>query len=210
MYSNKIEIELTTKCTIACPACPRTIQNKNKYHWDTGHIDVDLLKSLVNNTNFEFYSLCGCYGDCIYHPKFKEIAEFMLASNKQFSFETNGAHRTAQWWQSICELPWDRQRASIRFSIDGLADTNHIYRKNSNWDSIMVGISTLTGLPYNHRPYLEWKFLVFPFNKHQVDEAQILSKKLNFDKFIPVKSTRTYSPHWFNSVEEQKLYDWTI
>jgi MoaA/NifB/PqqE/SkfB family radical SAM enzyme len=210
MYSRRIEIELTTKCTIACPACPRTNQDKRKFQWDTGHLDFDVLKSIVGSTNFENYSFCGCYGDCIYHPKFKEIAEFMLLTGKQFSFETNGSHRTVGWWESISALDWDRRRSSIRFSIDGLSDTNHIYRKNSDWDSIMAGILTLGKLPYNRRPHLEWKFLVFPFNEHQVAEAETLSKQLNFDKFIPVKSTRTYSPQWFKNLEEQKLYDWTI
>jgi sulfatase maturation enzyme AslB (radical SAM superfamily) len=56
----------------------------------------------------------------------------------------------------------------ITFSIDGLEDTNKIYRINSEWESIMNGFNTIK--KYGIKTV--WKFIVFRHNQHQIEEAK--------------------------------------
>lgn len=67
----------------------------------------------------------------------------------------------------------------VVFSIDGLEDTNHIYRRNTNFKKIMD----------NARAYIEtgasahWDMLVFEHNKHQVQQCRDMAMELGFNWF---------------------------
>ncbi len=201
-----IELEISTKCPIQCPACPRNYKPKSS-GWNTGFMDIDVLKNLVSNTMYRNYIFCGAYGDAIYHPKIVEIVEFMLTSNRRFMIETNGAYVKPATWQAIAQLDWKKySRGKFVFSIDGLQDTNHIYRKNSDWSSIISGITTLANI--KNKPEMEWKYLVFPYNEHQVEQARALSVELGFDEFNAVKSLREYDKAWFADTQERYQIDW--
>jgi MoaA/NifB/PqqE/SkfB family radical SAM enzyme len=50
LITNPLEIELTTKCTLGCPACPRNDTEEKKENWDVGHMNTDIAKSLANST----------------------------------------------------------------------------------------------------------------------------------------------------------------
>ena len=142
MDTKSVEIELTTKCTIACPACPRTFRRKaGDRTWDTGHLDKNIVFEVLESNDFQNVRFVGSYGDCIYHPQFIEIMKKACVSSKKIKVETNGSHRNKKWWQQLSDLPW-RDRIDFHFSIDGLEDTNHIYRKNSKWKQIMLGVET--------------------------------------------------------------------
>ena len=62
------------------------------------------------------------------------------------------------------------------FSIDGLEDTNHLYRRNVKWEKVIENArSFITAGGKAH-----WDMLVFEHNKHQVDEAKSYANKLGF------------------------------
>ena len=199
-----LEIEITTRCPIKCPACPRTYQTD----WDTGYLDEKLVFKTFDDDYYNTIRLCGCYGDCLYHPDFVEIARHASTiTNKNIGFETNGSYRRPEFWQELSEIEW-KQKHEFIFSIDGLEDTNHIYRKNSDWESIMYGVNTLAGA--KSKPKLSWQMLVFPYNQHQVETAKALSKKLGFDNFSASKSLRKYKSKWFENDDERRLIDWNF
>ena len=208
MDSKSVETELTTKCTIACPACPRTYRRKlGDRTWDTGHLDKNVVFKTFDSPNFQNIRFVGSYGDCIYHPNFIEIATRACESDKLIRFETNGSHRKQKFWTQLSELPWPK-RKEFRFAIDGLEDTNHIYRKNSVWKDIVMAVETLAS--GKQKPKLIWQMLVFPYNEHQVEQAQTLSKQLGFDEFHYSKSLRKYSNAWFDSADERKQIDYNF
>jgi hypothetical protein len=96
---------------------------------------------------------------------------------------TNGSRRSPRWWNELADAlaPSD----VIIFSIDGLRDTNAIYRINSDWDGIMAAVAVCRG-----RVKLHWKFIAFSHNEHQIEEARALSHELGFDRFMVVVSWR--------------------
>jgi len=204
LLTNSLEIELTTKCTLGCPACPRNSPHELAEEWDVGHLDTAIAKKFADSPAERTYLFVGCYGDPIYHPDFIDIVKYYIDKNHLLTIHTNGSFKKQKWWDELASLNWtDRQR--FTFSVDGLKDTNHIYRIRANWESIMRGMKTMGSLPLDRKPWLEWKMLVFPYNEHQVPEARQLAKEIGIDMFSPVKSERDIEQY---RVDNNEIYRW--
>jgi len=204
LLTSPVEIELTTKCTLGCPACPRNDPHDDKANWDVGHLNTELIKSLANTSVDRKFLFIGCYGDPIYHPDFIDIAKHYIEKDKQFSLHTNGSSKTKKWWDELITLNWTT-RQKFTFSVDGLEDTNHLYRKNAKWKSVMMGMKAMGSLPKDRKPILEWKYLVFPYNEHQVPKARQLAMDIGFDSFVPVTSERDID---FYQCDNPEIYRW--
>ena len=183
-----LEIELTSRCVLQCPACSRMHDPKGRPIWDVGHLDKEVLFKIADTTNYKRYIFCGCYGDAIYHPDFLEICAYWVKKKHWFQVHTNGSAKPEKFWQKAAEQDW--KRCVFTFSIDGLEDTNHIYRVNAKWKQIMTGVKYMANIPKDRKPRLEWKMLIFKYNEHQVDEARQMARDLGFDRFTPVVSNR--------------------
>ena len=55
---------------------------------------------------------------------------------------------------------------------------------------------------------MKWKYLVFPYNEHQVEDARKFAMDLGFEEFEPLKSVRKYNPEWWTSEQEKQLIEW--
>ncbi len=47
---NPLEIELTTKCTLGCPDCPRNDPREKKEDWDVGPLETNIIKSSADTS----------------------------------------------------------------------------------------------------------------------------------------------------------------
>jgi MoaA/NifB/PqqE/SkfB family radical SAM enzyme len=127
--------------------------------------------------------ICGTYGDAMVANDTLAIFEHFRSLNPlmQLRLYTNGSGRTADWWQRLAQL-----RVLVIFAIDGLADTNHLYRRRTVWPKIMESVKAFIGAG----GHAVWHFIVFRHNEHQVDEALALSRELGFEVFQIKKSER--------------------
>ena len=175
-------IEPTSKCTLECPLCDRTWFYEKFKKRNLHEIDIDNVVNFVG-TGADV-SMCGNNGDPIYHSRFLDLCQRLKDNNCSLHIHTNGSAKTKEWWQTLnSTLTKDD---SITFALDGLEDTNHLYRKNAKWKSIMDAIETLRERQFQ----MIWQFIPFKHNQHQISEARNLSKKLGFEKFKLLKSDR--------------------
>lgn len=164
----RLHIEPTSRCTLACPACPRTTWHKllgkpvNK-----NDFDFTLLKKFLDcesGNNVETFILCGDYGDSIYYP---QLFEFITEHrNRNFVIHTNGSHRPKEWWKKLNNLL--TKNDTIVFAVDGLGDENSKYRVNSNWQQIDCAIDELKNGPAK----LECQTIIFSFNYNKLSEIE--------------------------------------
>jgi hypothetical protein len=96
---------------------------------------------------------------------------------------TNGGGRSQSWWKDLASV---LSPGKVIFAIDGLEDTNHVYRAGVRWDRVMSSAEAFIGAG----GHADWHFLVFGHNEHQVEDARALSKKMGFKTFQPKKTTR--------------------
>jgi len=179
-------MEITNKCTLGCLECPRTGNP-----WVLKNL-TDLPLELIRQTfpqekAADFagmkINLCGAYGDCIYHKQFHEVIAYLKQVGFHILIETNGSYKKQAWWERTCEILGDDD--SVIFSVDGLRDTNPLYRVHSDWDSIVTAMKTCAP-----RVKTNWKFIVFKHNEGQLEEARQLAESLNIHSITFKKSAR--------------------
>jgi len=130
--------------------------------------------------------MCGNYGDPSLNIHTPYILAHLKHHNKKIQTQiiSHGSAQFPQWWRELA-LVCDK----VRFSIDGLEDTNHLYRQNSNWNLIINNAKAYI----QKGGYAIWDFLVFGHNEHQVEEARQLSIDLGFKEFVVKKTGRFFS-----------------
>lgn len=192
---SKVEIlhlETSSICNAACPMCPRENDKFFNKESDDKNLSLEKIKELFD-VNFikqlKFMFMCGGYGDPAVNPECIGIFEYFreLNSNIMLGMHTNGSLRNIEFWSklgTILNKPGDY----CEFGIDGLHDTNHIYRVNTDFDKIIENATTFINAGGN----ANWTYLVFKHNEHQVEHAKELSKKLRFKKFNE-KITRRFN-----------------
>ena len=130
--------------------------------------------------------MCGNLGDPIVARDTLEIFKYFRENNKDMwlSMNTNAGARDEAWWSELAKV-FGRMGA-VTFSVDGLRDTNHLYRQGVVWDNVERAMHSFIAAGGRAR----WDFLVFDHNQHQVDEAKQLSEHLGFEKFVAKKTGR--------------------
>jgi hypothetical protein len=195
---NQLHIELTNACNAACPMCTR-------FHVNSPLIRPDLEIDQITIEKFKKYFppeivkkcevilFCGVHGDPGMAKDLYEICEYIAEVSPETTvrMNTNGGMRKPEFWEKMGELFASKLRDhwswQITFSIDGLADTNHLYRRNVDWDKLIPNVKAFI----NAGGRAEWDYLIFKHNEHQIDEAKALSKELGFYSFTPKKALGT-------------------
>ena len=176
-------IEPTSKCILECPLCDRTWFYEKFRKRLTNEIDIDHLINFLRGTSPKV-NLEGNNGDPIYHSNFLELCKRLKNIKSKITIVTNGSGKKKVWWEKLCSILGKED--TIKFSIDGMEDTNHLYRKNAKWQTIMDAIDVVN----KHKIKLVWKYIVFKHNQYQIEDAEILSQQLGFDQFELIKSDR--------------------
>ena len=171
-----LQIETTSRCTLKCPACSRTWWNETLGRKiPINDIDIDAVYSFLDcekGRQIEMLDLRGDWGDCIYYPKlFDFIRKFR--NEKNFTICTNGSRQTQKFWDKLSS--WLTEKDIVEFSIDGLEDTNHIYRRNSDWKSLMVGLNTI----HKSKAQIVWKSRIFSFNQDRLGEMKTFAEQFD-------------------------------
>lgn len=180
---NQVNIEISSLCNSICGWCPRyenmsTVVNKQL---TPQYISLEKFKEwfppeFVSRVNHWTYS--GDYGDAGTNPDLVEIFRYTFKHNSETSVQvnTNGGMKTPKFWSELGELFSEREQRKVVFSIDGLEDTNHIYRRNVNWKKVMDNSSAFLKAGGT----AHWDFLVFKHNEHQVDDIITLAENMGF------------------------------
>ena len=131
--------------------------------------------------------MCGNYGDPAAAEHAIDLYQYFRNANPDIvlGMNTNGGLRPITWWILLARI-LKQPRDYVVFSIDGLADTNHIYRKNVQWHRVME----------NARAFIDaggsahWDMLVYRHNEHQVDACESLARSMGFRWFRAKVSKR--------------------
>lgn len=144
--------------------------------------DLERFLDCDGGKTIEQFVLCGETGDAIYYPHLFEFFN-RFRNSKKFHLFTNGSHQSEIFWKKMAETVTDQD--TIVFAIDGIGDDNLLYRKNSNWDSIIKAINIMKQSPAK----LIWQTIIFKFNQHKITEIENFAKSNGFE-FNLIKSHR--------------------
>ncbi|MCG8598469.1 MAG: hypothetical protein MI785_29430 [Kiloniellales bacterium] len=185
-------IELTDKCNAACPMCPRT-DHTNHCTPDLSkvqNIELSLADFQANFTDdfcrrVSEVDLCGSLGDPLAARDCLAICDHLTARGVGVSISTNASLRSTKWWTELGRH-FTRTPSHVEFHIDGLADTNPLYRINTSFEKIIANAAAYIATGAR----AEWHYILFRHNEHQVTEAQALAKEMGFRKFVLIDTIR--------------------
>jgi len=182
-----LNIEASSLCNAECLFCAR-FEDRGSPNLNP-NITLTYIKAedFKNWLSIEFLSkinhitFSGDYGDPMTNPEIIEILEYIFEANPTMVVNlcTNGGMKNTDFWTKLGNVMKKDSRRTVTFSIDGLEDTNHLYRRKVKWDKVMENV----------KAYLDtgasalWDFLIFGYNVHQVEEAKKLADELGFTKF---------------------------
>ena len=146
MYVHPSELKLvqwepTSICNANCIGCPRTDHDtmlthpfivKTQRHATTDEIE-NFISSIadIRLEKLETVMFNGEIGDAMMHPDIDKIIIGILKArpNKNVEIHTNGGGAWETKFNNICKYASDNNsKVYIVFSVDGLEDTNHLYR----------------------------------------------------------------------------------
>ena len=203
-----VHLELTHRCNAACPMCPRNVHGGAvNPDMPLSEMSLDDVKAILEPelvARLKRIYACGNYGDpivardCI--PVFRYLREH--GPDLHLDLHTNGSARRPDWWRELAEV----MKAGphyLRFGIDGLEDTNHLYRRGTDWKTVMRSAEAF--IEAGGRA--EWDFLVFRHNEHQVETAQKLAREMGFAEFYVRKTGRFLDDGELSTSENYEVQD---
>lgn len=182
-----VEFDLNTVCNSYCPPCHRyTVQNGELFHnpyVKLGvNLELDVIERVFTNsriTDDVCVDLVGLVGEPIAHPQFMEIIDIIYKHRPKatINLHTNGGLRTEKMFYDLGKK--FNKHSWIKFSLDGLEDTNGIYRIGVDYNKVVA----------NMRAFIDgggraiWKFVTFKWNEHQVEQAKALADEYGCERF---------------------------
>lgn len=179
-------LEISSNCNLMCYGCVRVDQTdvnalhplieKNKF------LELETIRKVIDSelcNNLDYIDFCGSIDDPLAHPKFLEIVDYIVSQGTKVIVQTNASLRNPVYFAKLAEILKKQSSSYVKFSIDGLEDTNHLYRRGSNWDKIIENANAYIAAGGK----AEWQYIAFPWNEHQIEIARELSIKMGFKSF---------------------------
>lgn len=188
-----VHLELSELCNASCPQCARNInggeENPQLHDAELSLEDIQTIFKPDFIQQLKRLYMCGNYGDPITAKDTLEIFAYLRSHNDkmQLSMHTNASAKTPEWWSRLPAAMGKNHY--VVFSVDGLEDTNHLYRQGTVWSKIMANAKAFIEAGGRAR----WDYIVFAHNEHQVEEARALAAAMGFEQFNIKKSNRFFS-----------------
>ena len=200
---NILHFEPTSRCNAACPMCARNINGEGCVVSLSDLTMADFQIRVTDHVDsLEKVFFCGNVGDPCADLNLLDKISWLKHTYPHVivGINTNGSIRNRSWWKQCGQLLTGAYDYVV-FSIDGLEDTNHVYRVNVQYKKIMQ----------NARAYIStgasahWDMLVFDHNKHQVEQCKQLAQDMGFTWFRS-KETDRWDMHSFQHLKPANPY----
>jgi MoaA/NifB/PqqE/SkfB family radical SAM enzyme len=184
-----VHLEISTRCNAACPECPRNFHGVNILD-DFPLTDLKLEQvqqifppSFIKQLTRLYIN--GNYGDFVTASDGVEIVEYFRSVKATLKIEiSTNASAKPKIWARLGEL-----KTNVLFRLDGLKDTHHLYRQNTDFDLIIENAKNFIAAG----GYAVWAMIPFDHNQHQIEECKQLAKKLGFAQFLLTDAGRNSS-----------------
>lgn len=191
----EVHYDITNMCNAACPQCVRTNPKTGRAYDYISKTELSVDDFRITSPpwflkKLEYIYFCGNYGDPIVAKDLLSILEYVWEQNPKLSVKvhSNCSVRDKIWWKKFAELTHNKKFTLIA-SVDGASQsTQELYRVNTNFERIMQNLKTF--ISYNGK--VEWRYIIFKHNEHEVSTAEQLSKDIGCINFRSYSSNRQF------------------
>ena len=196
-----IHLEITNKCNSRCPGCARSYKGDTHpdlkpllMEWSTDQMKKFFQPNLIAN---KFFTLGGVVDEPLMNKNILDIVEYILENDGEIEIYSNTGANTEKVWETLGKWSRETKRLHMKFSVDGLENTNHLYRVNVNWDKVQKNMTAYA----KAKGLCEWQYLVFKHNESDIPEAKKLADSLG----IPItlrQNVRNIKP-WTSLIKKK-------
>lgn len=185
----RLQLELTDKCNSRCPMCTRQFMTDLNTR-EMSFTDFKLFFPQNFLSHLTNLLICGNFGEPTLCTDLFKILEYVHWINPYLviRLHTNGGTGEPWFWYRLSRFFLRCAEGSeVVFGIDGLEDTNHLYRIGVDWTTLMQNV----GSYLNGQGPAVWSFIPFKHNQHQFQTIKHLAKDLGFLR-VDIQQTRRF------------------
>lgn len=203
-----LNIDVNSVCNAACVGCARSRgSGKKNIVFDEGkHLSLNTWKKIIDEIGqqLQVITFCGNYGDAGATYYLPEIVDYALANNSKLHIVivSNMGINSTDFWTRLGNF--SSKNLEFQCSIDGLEDTNHIYRRFVRWEKVIKNAKALIATGAN----VDWKWIRFFWNEHQIEEAKQLANEMGFRSIIFTPNNDPTKENYYYSIYEQYKNVW--
>ena len=203
-----LNVDLNCICNAACPECARQRGYIYKnYNTPNGkYLQTNTWKKIIDELKYTLQKivLCGNYGDAVASPNIIELINYAFSTCKDlqtFQIDSNMGLKNVEFWKELGSLSKQYgHKLKLHASIDGLEDTNHIYRRFVVWEKVCENLKAYNLAGGNSTQ----KMIQFTWNKHQEEKVQSFAKEIGCKVFEFTKNNNNDSDFFYNSYIDNK------
>lgn len=195
MAPRAIQIDASSHCQLACPVCP-TATGRTRAVLGGGHLKLaDFERLLKANPEIAEVELSN-YGEMFLNPQLPDLLACAFERGVVVS-GSNGVNLNFATEEALEAVVKYRVRA-LTCSIDGATQETYAkYRIKGDLRRVLNYIDRIRELRRNTRsafPMLDWQFVVFGHNEHEIENARAMARERGMN-FVPRLSwSADYSP----------------
>ena len=170
-----ITIDPTNHCDLKCPLCPTGVGDKSVEY---GLLKLDQFKEVVDGISkwaqtLSIYS----WGEATLNKSFIDMIRYSSQNPHKIRSTTclNLNHITDEQIKGLITSNLD----ILTISIDGITqEVYEKYRVGGNLKTVFNNLKKLIAAKelYKSKTRIQWAFIVFKHNEHQVEEAKVMAK----------------------------------
>ena len=193
----KIRLDASTVCQLKCPEC-YMVQNEKKVKTKGckhGFLKFENFKKLVDENKFEVIELSNS-GEIFLNPDLVKIIEYAYKKKIKLTAENgvNLNNLTDEQAEALAKYKFK----AITVSLDGASQrTYKKYRINGQFDTVIDNIKKIIKYKKIYKtksPYIEWKFIIFGHNEHEIEKAKKMAKDLGIEIVFERAWNEDFSP----------------
>jgi len=193
---NKIRLEACNMCQLKCPLCDTPKRKEHPSVLGYGYLKFEKFKELIEkNPSIKQIDL-SWLGEIFLSPDLKEIIRYSFS--KGIILTANGGVNFNNISQDLLKDLVKYRFFSITVAIDGTTQKTYAkYRQRGSLKKVLSNIMLLNKFKKQYRsdfPFLQWQYIVFGHNEHEISTARDIAKKLNMSFSTKMSWDTGYSP----------------
>ncbi|MCP4664786.1 MAG: radical SAM protein [Deltaproteobacteria bacterium] len=180
-------IDISNACNLRCPYCPTGERRKSGRK--RGIVDPLKVQRLIDEIGSYLISAnLFNWGEPLLHPEIGAIVEMFHKARIFTMISTNLNTRKKELLNGVCEAGLDYMVVSLGGMSQSVYEQ---YHRNGSIDRVIENTRHIAEYKRKRslkKPIIEWKYLAFRHNMHEVEAARRLSRELGVDIFRYVRA----------------------
>ncbi|MBL7196928.1 MAG: SPASM domain-containing protein [Candidatus Omnitrophica bacterium] len=194
MRPSKVCLEASNLCQLRCPLCPTGVGKKLGIR--RGYLKMESFKKFVDGNPWISEIELSNWGEIFLNPELPDIIKYAYEKKIMLMAENGVNLNTID--DKTCEALVKYRFKIIVCSIDGASQqTYKMYRIGGDFNAVINNIKRINSYKNKYKskfPLLQWQFIIFGHNEHEIAAAKRLAKDLNMESCFKLSGNESFFP----------------